>query len=154
MGYIHTIVIKVENSELQKTIKQLTAFQWRERLGVVKALKEGTAKTAKTARRKAPKLTGGLRRRIRFSFNEKTLVGLVKSNAPYSHLIENGVKASIVRPNPKSRKKALTIMGNGIKKIAREAHIPARRAHPFMKPAYDECYPDILADVRKAVYKL
>ena len=146
-----TFYVKTDNASLSKAIRSISAFDGKARLGVENAVRKGTKAIGRTARQKAPVRTGGLRKSIRTSFKSRAISGEVKAYAPHAHLVEFGAKGGyVVKPK---NKKALTVMGYGIQRFSAKAVIPPRRAHPFMKPAYDAHDGEIITDVEKAIQK-
>lgn len=146
----YTFYVKADNSELSRAIRSISAFDGKTRLRVENTVRKGTQAIGRDARKKAPVRSGGLRKSIRTSFKKNTVTGEVKAYAPHAHLLEYGVKSAVAVPK---EKKALRIVDGAAARYAVRAKIPARRAHPFMKPAYDAHEGDILNDVEKAVKK-
>jgi len=108
------------------------------------AIRNGTQDALSVAKSKAPRVTGGIVKRLVMEYDEKNNRGFVKSKAPHSVLLEKGVKPSVVVP---TKKMALKFNGN----FAKWANLPARKARPFMKPALDEVEPKIIKALEEAV---
>lgn len=141
-----TFYAKVDRSELTMAINQIGVFDGKTRMKVENIIDKGTNEVAKSARRKAPRRTGKLRKSIRKSFKKRDMTGRVKVMSPIGHLIEYGVKRTVVRPK---KKKALHFKG----RFAMKATIPRRHKRPFLQPAYDEHKNEIIEKVKKAVGK-
>lgn len=144
----YTFYALVDRAELNKALKQIAFWDCKTRLKVEDALSRGTKRVAADARRKVPRRTGTLRKSIKISFKRRTCTGLVKAMAHHAHLIENGVKASIAEPQKKT---VLRFRSGGKLYYRKWTRIPARRARPFMKPAYDANVGKIIDDIKKAV---
>ena len=141
--------VKVPEGELQKALKQISAWDGKTVLRVENALRRGTQAIAREARHRVPVHTVTLKKGIKSGFSAVRCEGRVYTNVPYGHLVEFGTRRSyIVRP---VKKKALTIpwyRGSG---FAMKAEIPVRKGHPFLKPAYDYESPKIVSEVKKVL---
>lgn len=144
----YTFYVKTDNGSLNRAIRSISAYDGKTRLKVENIVRKGTQTIGRDARRKAPVRTGGLKKSIHTSFRSRTVTGEVKALAPHAHLVEYGVKSAVAVPK---KKKALRIVDASAIRYACRAKIPARRAHPFMKPAYDSNEGKILNDVERAV---
>lgn len=146
----YTFYIKADDSAINKALRQISVFDGKTRLKVERAVKNGTQAVGRAARKNVPVKTGALRKSIKTSFKSRAIVGEAKAMSPVAHLIEYGAKSAIIMPK---NKKALTIDDYGVRRYAAKARIPARRAHPFLKPAYDAKRDKIIKDVEEAVKK-
>lgn len=144
----YTFYAQVDRTELNKALRQIDFWDGKTRLKVEAAVATGTKRVAADARRKVPRRTGTLRKSLKSSFKRRGCTGLVKAMSPVAHLIENGVKTSIAEPQ---KKKVLKFFSGGKLYYRRWTMIPARRARPFMKPAYEANVNKIIDDIKKAV---
>lgn len=140
--------VAVTNEELSKCISQISAWDGKTRLRVEAAMRNGTKDVQRQAKQRVAVRTKKLQKSIKSGFSTTRLEGKVYSNVPYAHLVEFGSRATVIRPK---KKKALKIPYNGSFTFAKRANIPAKAAHPFMKPAYDYEEPHIIAAVRRAI---
>ena len=148
----YTFYAKVDRTELTNAIKSIGDANGKARLGVESALKKGVTAIRRDGKRRAPVKSGYLKKSIKSDFKAADLNGYVYSTAPHAHLMEDGVKASYVYPT--AGKKALKIVDKRLLRYAAHAKIPARRAHPFLKPAYDANEPKIIDDIKGAIKNL
>lgn len=139
--------VKVSEGELSKAIRQISAWDGKNRLRVEGALKRGTSGVAREARQRVPVRTGKLKKSIKTRFSAVKLEGQVYSNVPYAHLVEFGSRAHTVKPQ---KKKALRFFRDG-PVFTKRARIPAQSGKPFFKPAYDYVEPQLIREVKKAV---
>ena len=145
-SYITTL----SDAELTRCIKQIKAFDGRSRLGVEKALKNGTRRVRDGAARRVAVRSGELKRSLRSGFSKAKLEGVVKAKQPYAHLVEYGAKACFAKPK-KSGIRALKIHFKGKTVYSKSARIPERKARPFLAPAFEAEAPRIIADVKKEI---
>lgn len=149
-------VTTVRTEGLNQCLKDIHKYNARCRIAVENALQRGTKAVAKSARRRAPVESGGLKKSITSSFKKTTLVGYARAKKPHAHLIEFGAKESVARPKKKpfmqfhkSRWKKYT--GNKTILRFKKVIIPTRPAKPFMIPAFHENENKIVADVKKGL---
>nr|DAE53968.1 MAG TPA: putative tail component [Bacteriophage sp.] len=146
--------ISVDRGELSQALNSISAYDGKARDGVEKALRGGAKRTVSDAKRRIRSKTGNLRKGVKSEFYGRggvTPTAIVESVAYHSHLVEFGAKATTTRLDPSAGKKALKIVDTRVLRYANHADIPVRRPHPFLKPAYDAQYPQILKDVKEAV---
>ena len=95
-----------------------------------------------------PKDTGKLASQIHLEFvnSEKSTAAKVYTKNKIAHFIEYGTGGAVIVPK---KKKALAPGATGW--FMAKAVIPARAAHPFMKPAIDFRRPSIEAAVKEAI---
>lgn len=139
--------------ELEKTLSQIKAYDGKTALRVEEAIDISTKNIANGARRRVPVRSRQLKKSIGSRFDKKTVTGYVTARKPHAHLVEFGAKSATVKPE---RKKALKIpwsggLGVGGTYFAAKADIPARREHPFMRPAFEDEKPKLIKRVREAV---
>jgi len=148
MAQHYTFYAKVDRTELNKALKQISFYDGKTRLKVEAAISSGAKRVASDARRKVARDTGALRKSIKSSFTKKNCTGYAKAMSPVAHLIENGVKMSVAKPK---RKKVLRINARGMVRYTKQAVIPRRRPRPFLAPAYEANESRIIDDIKKAV---
>ena len=111
---------------------------------------DGTKNVMNRAMNNVPVKTGKLRSTIRMDITENRknrVTGIVYTKCPYAHLVENG--AGPIPALVPVKKKAMHPGGTG--DYFKIASIPARKAHPFMKPAMDAERPIIERKLREAL---
>lgn len=101
MAQHYTFYAKVDRTELNKALKQISFYDGKTRLKVEAAISSGAKRVASDARRKVARDTGALRKSIKSSFTKKNCTGYAKAMSPVAHLIENGVKMSVAKPKGK-----------------------------------------------------
>lgn len=147
--------ISVSNSEIRAAMKKIEFYDGKTRLKLEKAIDLGTKAMARKARSKVPVGYGTLKNSIFSSFKKERMAGYFGARKPHAHLLELGVKSSVVKPKKrlflKNRRYLRFFNSGGDAVFIRKAVIPARRAQPFIKPAYEEEEPKLIARVRKAV---
>ena len=142
---------------LSECLRDIDKYNARCRLAVEGALRRGTKRVARGARRRVPSKSGNLKRSITSSFKTTTLVGYARAKQPHAHLVEFGAKpVDNVRPK---KAKYLQIPTDdltrykGDKKYLylKKVDIPKRKAKPFMLPAFNDEKDNIVADVKKGL---
>lgn len=136
------------NKELREAIGSISAYDGAARLRIENAVEATCKDMARMSRALVPVRTGKLKKSIFWSFQRKNVVGYFGAKAPYAHLIELGAKASTEKPKDK---KALMIASAGKLQYAASAKIPARGAHPFIRPSYEQGRPEFIRRLKEAV---
>lgn len=138
--------------ELGAALNQINAYDGKARLGIENAVRHSTKEIGAGMRRRVSVKTGNLKKRIKTRFSRNKFGGSVQGEAaavtPYAHLVEFGAKATIVRPK---NKKALAIDAYGYRRYAMKAVIPARRARPYARPAFEDEKPNLIRAISEAV---
>lgn len=94
---------------------------------------KGTIAVMKAAIIKAPMgPTGSLKAGIHSEMEREKPQGIVKSDAPHSHLVEFGTVERIASNDPRKGKKAMRINDKFVSGVIRTGKMPKR---PFMRPA-------------------
>ena len=143
-----TFITTVSDSELTKCLKQISLYDGKARLGVESAIKEGTKRVRKAARRRVAVRSGTLKRSLVYSFSTRTMEGMVRAKQPYAHLVEFGAQPVIAKPK---KRKAMKMSVKGKTQYTNIARIPERKAKPFLVPSFEEEMPVIIADVKKVL---
>lgn len=144
-------VTTVKFTDLQDCLKEITIWDGKARAVASKALQKGTQRIAANARRRVAVRSGTLKKSIKSSYKEAKLTGYVKAKAPYAHLIEFGARATVVKPKNKKALKLTGAEGDGLRRYAEKANIPARSPHPFIMPAFEEEKPRIIEEVKRGI---
>lgn len=149
-------VTTIKTEGLSECLKDISKYNGRCRLAVENALRQGTKRVAKGARRRVPVESGGLKKSITSSFKTTTLVGYARAKKPHAHLIEFGAKGTVVRPKKKTilqfhRDRWKNYTGDKTILTFKKVTIPTRRAKPFMLPAFYSEEDKIIADVKKGL---
>ena len=134
--------------ELRAAIDSLKIYDATKRIALEDAIEDSVKDMAKVARQKVPVDSGKLKKSIFSKMNRQIFTGYFGAKAHHAHLIERGVKANTIKP---SAKKALAFSSGGAQVFATSANIPARAAHPFIRPAYDEVLPKLIQRIRRAM---
>lgn len=142
------IDVSAVNREMQNALKRIAIYDGKTRIRVEEAVKKGANLVRKNMLPRIPVRRGNLKRSAFVSFRKSPLAAYVGVKAPYGHLIEYGVKAKEVYPNPVMRINTLTLDPIFTR---RSILIPARRAHPFLGPAFEESKPQIIRMIREAL---
>lgn len=93
-SYITTL----SDEELTKCLKQIKAFDGKTRLGVEKALRNGTKRVRTGAARRVAVRSGTLKRSLRSGFSRAKLEGVIRAKQPYAHLVEYGAQGFFTKP--------------------------------------------------------
>ncbi|WP_303706934.1 HK97 gp10 family phage protein [Phascolarctobacterium succinatutens] len=145
-SYITTL----SDEELTKCLKQIKAFDGKTRLGVEKALRNGTKRVRTGAARRVAVRSGTLKRSLRSGFSRAKLEGVIRAKQPYAHLVEYGAQGFFAKPK-KTGIRALKMNIGGKAVYSKSARVPARKARPFLAPAFEDEAPRIIADVKKEI---
>lgn len=136
--------VHVDNSDVTKALERIQLYSKKMPLAVENAVSGSAKAIARGGKQRVRVKSGKLKKSIGSSFDLKKCEGKALVKMPHAHLIEFGAKASVAKPK---KKKALKINGDFLGK----AKIPARRAFPFMKPAYEAEKPVLLKKIKEAV---
>ena len=143
------IKITPSNKELREAIGSISAYDGAARLRIENAVEATVKDMSRTAKQLVPVNTGRLKKSIFWSFHRKDVVGYFGAKAPYAHLVELGIKKEVVE-KPKDKRALMITAASGIQ-YAASAKIPARGAHPFIRPAYDQGRPEFIRRLKEAV---
>jgi len=130
-----------------RAIKEINKYDTRTAMKIEDAISKSTKAIRKGAANRIHNVSGDLKKHTTSSFNKLKLEGTVRAKSPTAHLVEFGAKAVVMKAKD-------TVMINdtyGIRRYFVEAHIPARAAHPFMAPAYNDQRPILIKDLKDAV---
>jgi hypothetical protein len=131
-------------NDLQRTLGAIQTYDSETQARLRSAVQTSTTAIMLGAKRRVRVRSGRLVKSISMTYDGIKNVGTVRAKSPHAHLVEYGARA--VREVPKN-KKALTINGG----FAASANIPARAAYPFMRPAFEECKPNLIRATEEAV---
>jgi len=144
--------------ELGQALEKIGAYDGKSRLGIENAVRDSTRAIGSGAKRRVRVRRGKLKKSIKTSFSSNkygrgVVEGVIAAKQPHAHLIEFGAKAAVVRPR---NKKALKIrfggkVGVNLSYYATKASIPARRAFPFMRPAFEAERSNLVRAIAEAV---
>lgn len=130
--------------EVQKAFRDIDRYDEKAQAKIRTAIRSGTENIMRGAKSRIHVHTGNLMKSVSMEYDEKHNRGFVKSDAPHAHLLEKGTMAAFIVPK---KKKALKIGA----RFAASAFTVAKRARPFMKPAFDQEKPKIIREVEEAV---
>lgn len=140
----------MEIEGLQEAIDKLKLYDAKNSKAIAKVISKSGRNIRDDAKSHVPMRTGTLRDSLAARFNGNRLQSVVKADykkAPHAHLIEYGVEASVVKPE---NKKALKFAaGNDVKYARGPVKLPARKARPFMNPAFQSEKPKVENEIKK-----
>ena len=137
--------VHVDNSDITKALERIQLYSKKMPLAVENAVSGSAKAIARGGKQRVRVKSGKLKKSIGSSFDLKKCEGKALVKMPHAHLIEFGVAASMSKATKKKSLKA-----NG-KFMGKSVRIPARRAFPFMKPAYEAEKPVLLKKIKEAV---
>lgn len=118
---------------IQKAAMDIKRYDQETQKKIRNVIAKGTVSIMKAAIAKAPMgLTGELKAGIRSELEQKKPQGIVKSDAPHSHLVEFGTAERLTWNDPRRGKKAMRINGDFVSGTIRTGKMPKK---PFMRPA-------------------
>jgi HK97 gp10 family phage protein len=130
--------------EIQRAFKDIDNYDDKTQAKIRSAIRSGTENIMRGAKSRIRVHTGNLMKSVKMEYDAAHNRGFVKSDAPHAHLLEKGTRAAFIVPK---RKKALLING----KFYASAFTAAKKARPFMKPAFDEEKPKVIKAVEEAI---
>ena len=130
--------------DLERKLAEINNYGTQAQAKIHSAVQTSTTNIMLGAKRRVPVKSGELVKNITMKYDGAKNIGVVKAKSPHAHLIEYGVKA--VHETP-STKKALKI-GD---RFAASANIPARKEHPFMRPAFEDEKPNLIKNIEAAI---
>lgn len=131
-------------NDLQRTLGAFKTYDAQTQERLRSTVQSSTSAIMLGAKRRARVRSGKLVKNISMSYDGARNIGTVRAKSPHAHLVEYGARG--MREIP-SRKKALTINGG----FAASANIPARKAYPFMRPAFEDEKPNLVKATGAAV---
>jgi len=148
--YMPWFNVKVDRSELNRLMKDISAWDGKKRMAVETILKSSSKDIQKQAKLRVPVRSGKLKSTVKQKFSAPKMQAMVFSNLQYAHIVEFGARAHTIRPK---KKKVLRIPKDGGYVFAKEVNVPKLTAKPFMKPAYEYEEHHIIRNLRKALNK-
>lgn len=130
-------------NDLQRTLGAFHTYDAKTQEKLRSTVQTSTSAIMLGAKRRARVRSGRLVKNISMTYDGAKNIGIVRAKSPHAHLVEYGARAAKVRPE---QKKALTI-GDG---FAASANIPARKACPFMRPAFEDEKPNLIRSAEAA----
>ena len=151
----NSMTITMEIEGLEEAIRRLKLYDTASSKSLSKAISKSGRNIRDDAKSYVPIRTGTLRDSLSARFSGNRLQSVVKADykkAPHAHLIEYGVEASVVKP---TKKQALKFTdGNGMKFARAPIKLPARKARPFMNPAFQSEKPKIENEIKKILKEM
>lgn len=141
--------ITPSNKELREAIGAISMYDGAARLRIENAVETAVKDMSRTAKQLVPVKTGALRKSIFWSFHRKDVVGYFGAKAKHAHLIELGIKKTVVE-RPRNKRALMISLSSGVR-YAALARIPPRGAHPFIRPAYEQRRPEFVRRLKEAV---
>ena len=138
------------NEEVRKAVQSIALYDGKSRIAVENAINKSVKRMAGNAKKRVPVRRGALKASIFSSFTKQPLQGCFGAKKPHAHLMEYGVRATLV---VSKKKKPLRFFPAGTMGAvySRSARIPARKARPFIMPAYEEGKPCLFDMLKKAL---
>nr|DAJ57242.1 MAG TPA: Minor capsid protein [Caudoviricetes sp.] len=134
--------------DLAEAVEQIGVYDFESQNKMEQAFASSLKDIRDSARQRVAIGTGKLRRSIKTKFDKASWIGEVRARGRHAHLVEGGAKKTIVKPK---KKKALKADGFGTRRFFSKAVIPARRARPYMIPAFEEVKPKFTKRIKDAV---
>jgi HK97 gp10 family phage protein len=137
-------VVNLGINDLQRILGAFRTYDEQTQERLRSTVQSSTSAIMLGAKRRARVKTGSLVRNITMTYDGAKNAGVVRAKSPHAHLVEYGARAALVRP---VKKKALAIGEN----VVASAKVPARAAHPYMRPAFEDEKPNLLRATQAAV---
>lgn len=151
----NSMTIALEVKGLDEAIRKLKIYDSNSRLKIEGAIQQAGRNIRDNAKIRVPIRTGTLKRSIGSRFNGNKLQSTVKADynkAPHAHLIEYGVSQTVIRP--KTKKVLKFTAGSSVQFVRKEVILPARKARPFMNPAFQAEKPKVEADIKNILKEM
>ena len=133
-------------NDLERTLRDFKNYNAQAQEKLRSAVQTSTSNIMLGAKRRVSVKSGDLIKNISMTYDGNKNVGIVRAKSPHAHLVEYGAKA--VHEAPKN-KKALTVHGGS--GFAASVNIPARKEHPFMRPAFENEKPNLIKNTEAAM---
>lgn len=146
----NSMTISMEIEGLDEAIHKLKLYDTKNSKAIAKAISKSGRNIRDDAKSHVPVRTGTLRDSLAARFKSSDLQSVVKADykkAPHAHLIEYGVEPSIVKPKKQTALKFTD--GSTIKYARGPIRLPARKARPFMNPAFQSEKPKVENEIKK-----
>jgi hypothetical protein len=140
--------VNIDMREIDKAIKQVSQYDQQSQQRIGDTIETSTSNIKMGVLQRMPIRTGAMAKKLTSTFDRSKLSGTVAIKSPLAHLIEFGAKG--VTEYPKD-KKAMTVDEFGLRRYASKVVIPAREAHPMMRPAYEDEQPNLMSNIKGAV---
>ena len=134
--------------DVYKACKDIAQYDAETQDAIRKALLEGVQNMYRTAVMLAPYRTGEMKRSLRYEVGRAS--ARLYSEDFKVRFAEFGARGVVVHPSKYKRAMALPFAERA---FAQTVNIPARAAHPFMRPAVDAEKPKLETAIREAVLK-
>lgn len=151
----NSMEIRMEIQGLDQAIKKLKLYDSKSRKKIEAAISKAGRNIRDGAKTRVPVRTGTLRDSIGARFNGGKMQSVVKADygkAPHAHLIEFGVRQTVIVPKKKQVLK-FSVGGETVY-TKKSITLPARKARPFMNPAFQAEKPKIEAEIEKIIKEM
>ncbi len=135
-------------NDLQRTLGAFKTYDAQTQERLRSTVQSSTSAIMLGAKRRARVRSGGLVKNITMTYDGTRNIGTVRAKSPHAHLVEYGARAAKVCPDRKKALHSSALEGSG---FAASASIPARKEHPFMRPAFEDEKPNLLRTTQAAV---
>lgn len=147
-NYRRSFLINIDKHEIDKAIGQISQYDQRQQQQIGDTIEKSTSNIKMGVLRRMPIRTGTMAKTLTSTFNRYSLSGTVVIKSPVAHLIEFGAKGATEVPKHEKALHGPGITGTG---FASKVVIPAREAHPMMRPAYEDEKPNLMSNIKGAV---
>ncbi|MDT8900069.1 HK97 gp10 family phage protein [Anaeroselena agilis] len=135
-------------NDLQRTLGAFKSYDAKTQERLRATVQSSTSAIMLGAKRRARVRSGGLVKNISMTYDGTRNIGTVRAKSPHAHLMEYGARAAKVRPDRKKALHSSALTGSG---FAASANIPARKAYPFMRPAFEDEKPNLVRSAAAVV---
>lgn len=141
-------VINLGINDLNRTLAQFRSYDEQTQEKLRACVQKSTSNIMLGAKHRVHVKSGNLVKGIAMTYNASKNTGEVRAKSPHAHLVEFGARAVHEVPD---KAKALKVPGGS--GFAAAANIPARAAHPFLRPAFEAEKANLIQSVTEVVKK-
>lgn len=135
-------------NDLQRSLGAFKTYDAQTQDKLRSTVQSSTANIMVGAKRRVRVKSGDLIQHITMAYDGARNIGTVRAKSPHAHLVEYGARAVKERPENKKALHSAALTGTG---FATSANIPARRAYPFMRPAFEDEKPNLVRSAEAAI---
>jgi hypothetical protein len=133
-------------NDLQKKLADIKKYDTATQEKMKDAVRTTTTEILMGVKRRIPVRTGKTMGKATSTYNFIKNEGKVSIKSPIAHLIEFGAKGVTITPNKKQ-----ALHGGKLVGFASKVTIPARKAHPMMRPAFEDAKPNLMKAIEDAI---
>lgn len=139
----NSMQVSISIEGLDKCLSKLKIYDTQSRKRIERTISKAGRNIRDGAKSRVPVRTGKLRDSIVANFSGAKMTSTVKAKASHAPFIEFGADPAVIKPK---NKKVLKIGGLY---VSRDAKIPARKAQPFLHPAFQAEKPRVEQEIKK-----